>query len=632
MAQVAPLPLLLLLAPASAFLYQPGSPSGNIVSEGKPGMGEIWDPSVTWWRGKWYAHAMYQEPGLRTNVYESGWLATSKDGCHWEDGGPVAAEHPGDMWWKGFVRQIRGDAANTTDDALFIMDHGVFENGKNDALRFLTSTDLKNWVENSTSHPNRKWYNTRGRWDHMYMSADKEQGGFIGFAVSSPSVKQPDGTPYGGTWPGINRSPDGITWTQHAPLNVSWDGVGPTGIEEGGFEQIKGLDGSNKFYLIGGGGGPAGTRDAYSMWAFSSDKIDGPYSPVQDGYRISGGGAGGGSGRFGWLAAWCGPHCDGTADGTPLISNYITPGRSARADVWMLPMRQPIVDQKGRLRLGYFKANDQLQKSARQINATTSLTCGGSIAQDVAWLGGYDAIDHSGGVVIKFNLTASGVGSVGITLEDMGTSANRSYMPQTDLAGGDYRYMGVNYSDPRLCEQSCDADAACLAWTYVSGKPATEPYPVPRCCLKNGTGLAPRPNPSCTSGFKASPPGPSSGRTSLLVTVGADGDASSAAELHRVDSAGKPTLIDSASRFKCGPTKECGVATVTGVAAAEPHAVLLMFRKGMFEAYVDDLLVQSFVYGGAYPLPSTGHGRVGIACKGTAAVKATGAKSWAMEL
>ena len=83
-----------LLTPGRAFLYQPGSPSGNIVSEGKPGMGEIWDPSVTWWRGKWYAHAMYQKPGLPTNVYESGWLAVSEDGCHWEDGGAVAPLTP----------------------------------------------------------------------------------------------------------------------------------------------------------------------------------------------------------------------------------------------------------------------------------------------------------------------------------------------------------------------------------------------------------------------------------------------------------------------------------------------------------------------------------------------------------
>ena len=41
--------LLLLASDASAFLYQPGSPSGK-------SFGEIWDPSITWWRGKWCVH------------------------------------------------------------------------------------------------------------------------------------------------------------------------------------------------------------------------------------------------------------------------------------------------------------------------------------------------------------------------------------------------------------------------------------------------------------------------------------------------------------------------------------------------------------------------------------------------
>ena len=78
------------------------------------------------------------------------------------------------------------------------MDHGVYEPGKgNDALRFLTSQDLKTWTLNSTSHPDPRWYNKRGRWDHMYMSRDEENGGFIGFAVSSPIVPG-----FAGTWPG----------------------------------------------------------------------------------------------------------------------------------------------------------------------------------------------------------------------------------------------------------------------------------------------------------------------------------------------------------------------------------------------------------------------------------------------
>ena len=118
----------------------------------------------------------------------------------------------------------------------------------------------------------------------------------------------------------------------------------------------------------------------------------------------------------------------------------------------------------------------------------------------------------------------------------------------------------------------------------------------------------------------------------MLVTVGADGGATSTAELYHIYSSGKVTLVDSAGRFKCGTATECGVATVTGVVAAETHAVLVMFRKGMFEVYINELLVQSFVYGGTYPLPSTGSARFGIACSGTATVKASIAKSWAMEL
>ena len=42
---------------------------------------------------------------------------------------------------------------------------GVDEPGKgNDALRFLTSTDLKNWTYNSTSNPDTRWYRRSGRW------------------------------------------------------------------------------------------------------------------------------------------------------------------------------------------------------------------------------------------------------------------------------------------------------------------------------------------------------------------------------------------------------------------------------------------------------------------------------------
>ena len=41
----------------------------------------------------------------------------------------------------------------------------------------------------------------------------------------------------------------------------------------------------------------------------------------------------------------------------------------------------------------------------------------------------------------------------------------------------------------------------------------------------------------------------------------------------------------------------------------------------MYELYVDGLLVQTFVYGGAAPLPKGASGRIGLACVGHGAAQ-----------
>ena len=48
------------------------------------------------------------------------------------------------------------------------------------------------------------------------------------------------------------------------------------------------------------------------------------------------------------------------------------------------------------------------------------------------------------GAILNLSVTASGEGSVGIALEDLGAAANQSYMPHTDLPGADYKYYGVS--------------------------------------------------------------------------------------------------------------------------------------------------------------------------------------------
>ena len=264
----------LLYGASLSFLYQPKN-------------GQIWDPSCfAAANGTYYCISMYSEHG--DAVYTSGWLARSDDGAHWRDVGPIAPSLAGKQWWKGFVMQTQ------TNPPKFVMNHGVYENRLNDALRILTSTDLTTWTVVSTSRPDTRWYHTEGRWDHMYMHKAAD-GSFIGFPVSSPL----DAAKYAGTWPGIQRSPDGQNWTAFEPLSVNWGGLTPQGIEEGGIERL-----GNKYFLIGGDGAVDAPTN-YSMWVFSSDQIEGPYQPVADmRIRLSGGGGRHESFEWGALAVW----------------------------------------------------------------------------------------------------------------------------------------------------------------------------------------------------------------------------------------------------------------------------------------------------------------------------------------
>ena len=73
----------------------------------------------------------------------------------------------------------------------------------------------------------------------------------------------------------------------------------------------------------------------------------------------------------------------------------------------------------------------------------------------------------------------------------------------------------------------------------------------------------------------------------------------------------------------------CGVGTVTAVSSDVSHDVLLLFRKGMWELYIDGLLVRTYVYGEAYPLPApstAASGRVGFACSGKSRANLTDIK------
>jgi hypothetical protein len=81
----------------------------------------------------------------------------------------------------------------------------------------------------------------------------------------------------------------------------------------------------------------------------------------------------------------------------------------------------------------------------------------------------------------------------------IGTSGPRAYENNTDRPGGDYTSFNLPAgSSPGQCEQMCDADGQCAAWTFV--KPGYQ-APQARCWLKASV-PAPQPNDCCVSGVR----------------------------------------------------------------------------------------------------------------------------------
>ena len=120
-----------------------------------PNGARIWDPSIIWHDGKYYAFTMYRPPGHKR--YDSVGLAVSEDGVHWKDRGPVITDDI--TVFKCFVSRC-GDR--------FILNHGSFTNfgtprQKQNRLKFYTSDDLIDWQYLGDSRPDPRWYDRQGR-------------------------------------------------------------------------------------------------------------------------------------------------------------------------------------------------------------------------------------------------------------------------------------------------------------------------------------------------------------------------------------------------------------------------------------------------------------------------------------
>jgi hypothetical protein len=275
---------------------------------------------------------MYKTGGDDNN-FRNVWLATSKDGVHWKDVGPVIKDAPFNIW---------AMAVHPVGNR-FIMNHGSFTKpGVQNVIRFWESKDLVHWkfMGNKTDLlPDTRWYPAESRLDCMSVVPVTTDGKtrYYGYATGPG---------------GFLESDDGVHWSGKPQPAIDW-GVFPPPptlkdegiLEIGGCQQI-----GDRFYLVGGWFNYLGNT-GYSVFTLVAKSPNGPFFADSAAFRLCGN-----STR--WVAMWA-RFCP--MDQEVLVNGYMYSGYTYETgDTWLPPLKKAVVDRKGHLRLGYWKGNDAI--------------------------------------------------------------------------------------------------------------------------------------------------------------------------------------------------------------------------------------------------------------------------------
>ena len=313
---------------ADAMVYQP-----TLV----PGMGDQW---LYYHEGIHYLYHLYEQPaGSLYGVY----LATSKDGVHYEEVGPVIEKNPSADWLGSGTVWKSGDK--------YMMNFS--ESRAHQSISFAESDDLIQWRrlgEEYTSHPDPRWYEV-GRWDCIW-PMPREGGGFWGYLSANPlrrSDAHPEGLTYRST--GMLESTDGVRWTAIAPPVFAWGNTPElANVEIGAVRRFK-----DKYYMLAQTWGPyAGGSylgaTAPGVYTFIGDTPKGPFRPDTGAYRLLGN-----------------THTRSTHFArfyeTPneVLANHFLFTRSLKA--WLAPLKKAVLDDEGHLRLDYWPGNEAMKGS-----------------------------------------------------------------------------------------------------------------------------------------------------------------------------------------------------------------------------------------------------------------------------
>jgi acyl-CoA thioesterase-1 len=321
--------------------------------------GNMWDVWLYHHEGTYYLYYL-ANAGPRPAKGEP-WnnisLATSPDGVHWTEKGPILKKAE-EATWMGTGSTWKSPAFD--QDGKFYMNFSE-EIGGRQNIYFAESKDLLHWTrlegEDYRFVQDERWYKKNGRWDCIW-TLPKPGGGFYGYWTASPHSKDSKF--------GFGESDDGLHWKALPPPEVS--GVNREHAEVGAVEKI-----GNKYYLL------LGNYPPY-MVTLVADRPEGPFRAAQKNFNIL-------TGHTYFCRFF--PH---PTDGM-LVCHFI---RDRNGEVSFAPLKDVRIDGEGTLRLGWWKGNEKMKRVAIAVETPTDTP------KTIAMLG--QMFDASKGIILEGTL------------------------------------------------------------------------------------------------------------------------------------------------------------------------------------------------------------------------------------
>lgn len=298
----------------------------------RPKKGQIKDGCMVYANETFYLFSMYHKEN--SDGFNHVWLATSRDGVHFEDYGCVVEDFPACIWAMKVYRA--GDT--------YYMNSGSFTpDGEQAILKFWQSADLLHWEYRSDLDvlaPNHS--DPKARLDCM--NVVEKNGHFYGYATGQYSYLE---------------SEDGAHWTAH-PARIDYHPFPPYNTALGGFEIADFIEMEGRYYLLCGGFGHLG-MSGYGVYLYGSETPDGTFTPCLPYYRLNGT-----SKR--WINMW--ERCF-LKDGDTLAHNYVYDGYTYECGNVFLPPIKRLIQEGEKLCLTWWDGNSSLY--GKIVKTTESL-------------------------------------------------------------------------------------------------------------------------------------------------------------------------------------------------------------------------------------------------------------------